>query len=81
MAPIKLPRELKEHFAKTYAEYATADPLTTRRVIRVSTHLVEGQRSEAQIDGHRIISDEPVERAGTGQGPPPLYYFLASLGF
>lgn len=81
MASIKLSRELKEHVAKTYAEYATADPLKTKGVIRVSTHLVEDQRSEAQMEGHRIVCDEPVERAGTGQGPAPLQYFLASLGF
>lgn len=81
MAPIRLSRELKEHFARVYAEMAAADPLATRGVIRVSTRLVDGQRSEAHLDGHRIVCDEPVERAGTGQGPSPLQYFLSSLGF
>jgi hypothetical protein len=81
MAPIRLPRELKEHVAKTYAAFAAADPSQARGVVRVSTRLVEGQRSEAVLEGHRIVCDEPVERAGTGQGPSPLQYFLSSLGF
>lgn len=81
MAPIRLSPELKEYAAKTYTAFATADPATTRGVIRVATALVDGQRSEATLEGHRVVCDEPVERAGTGQGPSPLQYFLASLGF
>jgi hypothetical protein len=81
MAPINLPRELKEHYMKTYAAFATADPMTTRRVVRVSTRLVENQRSEGRLDNHTVVCDEPVERGGTGKGPSPLAYFLASLGF
>ncbi len=81
MSPIKLFPEMKEHIAKTYADYAKADPMNTRGVIRVSTRLVENCRSEGQLEGHTVICDEPVERAGTGQGPAPLQYFLASLGF
>ena len=81
MAPILLSRELKEYVLKTYAEFASADPLSTRGVIRAGTHLVENCRSEADLDGHRVICDEPKDRAGTGQGPAPLQYFLASLGF
>lgn len=81
MAPIKIPRELKDHYTKAHAELATADAMTTRRVVRVSTRLVENQRSEGQLDNHTVICDEPVERGGTGQGPSPLAYFVASLGF
>jgi hypothetical protein len=81
MAPVPLSRELKEYVLKTYDEYATADPLNTRGVIRAETRLVENCRSEALLDGHTVICDEPKERAGGGQGPAPLQYFLASLGF
>ena len=81
MAPVPLSRELKEYVRKTYQEYATADPLSTRGVIRVATRLVEDCRSEGELEGHTVICDEPKERAGGGAAPAPLYYFLASLGF
>ncbi len=81
MAPIKISREMKEYITKTYADYATVDPLNTRGVIRVSTRLVETQRSEGTLGDHTVICDEPAERGGTGRGPSPLEYFLASLGF
>lgn len=29
---------------------------------------------------HTIVSDEPVERGGTGSAPAPLYFFTSSLG-
>lgn len=81
MAPIRISRTLKEHIAKVYAEYAVADPLTTRGVIRASTRLVDNCRSEAELEGHAVVCDEPEDRGGTGKGPAPLQYFLASLGF
>ena len=81
MAPVLLSRELKEYVVKTYTEFATADPLSTRGVIRAGTRLVENCRSEADLEGHPVVCDEPKDRGGTGQGPTPLQYFLASLGF
>jgi hypothetical protein len=81
MGPVRLSPELKEYVRKTYAGFATADPVATRGVIRVTTHLIEGCRSEGALEGHTVICDEPIERAGSGAGPAPLYYFLASLGF
>ena len=81
MAPIRIFPQLKTHIEKAYADYAAADPVATRGVIRVSTHLVENCRSEGDLEGHAVVCDEPVERGGTGQAPAPLYYFLASLGF
>lgn len=81
MAPLRSSLALKEYVQKTYAAFATADPVATRGVIRVSTRLVEDCRSEGDLEGHAVICDEPVERGGSGQGPAPLYYFLAALGF
>jgi len=40
MGPIRIFPELKARIEKTYAGYATADPVATRGVIRVSKHLV-----------------------------------------
>ena len=81
MAPIRFSRELKDQIEKTYAGFATADPVATRGVIRVSTRLVDNCRSEGELEGHTVVCDEPADRGGTGQAPAPLYYFLASLGF
>ncbi len=81
MTPVPLSRELKEYVLKTYEGFATADPLSTRGVIRAGTRLVENCRSDAALDGHTVVCDEPKERGGSGQGPTPLQYFLASLGF
>ena len=79
--PVPLSPELKAYVVKTYTEFATADPLSTRGVIRAGTRLVENCRSEADLEGHTVVCDEPGDRGGTGQGPAPLQYFLASLGF
>lgn len=81
MTPIRMSPELKAYVEKTYTAFAAADPVATRGVIRVSTRLVENCRSEGDLEGHGVICDEPADRGGTGQGPAPLYYFLASLGF
>jgi hypothetical protein len=79
--PIRFFPELKAQIEKMYAGFTTADPVATRGVIRVSTRLVENCRSEGKLEGHTVVCDEPADRGGTGRGPAPLYYFLASLGF
>lgn len=81
MTPIRSSPELRAYVEKTYADFATADPVTTRGVIRVSTRLADNCRSEGDLEGHTVACDEPGDRGGTGRGPAPLYYFLASLGF
>lgn len=81
MAPIRLSPELHEHVRTAYAAMATADPFASRGVIRASVRLVDNCRSEADLDGHTVVCDEPAERGGTGRGPTPLQYFLSALAF
>lgn len=81
MAPIRQSPEFKEHVRKIFEGYASVDPVAARGVIRANTRLVEDCRSEGRLEEHTVICDEPKERGGTGQGPSPLQYFLASLGF
>lgn len=81
MAPIRQSPEFTAHVRQIFEGYATADPVAARGVVRASTRLVEDCRSEARLDEHTVICDEPKDRGGTGQGPAPLQYFLASLGF
>ncbi len=78
---IRQPREFREHVRKMFDGYATADPMAAHGVVRANTRLVDDCRSEAQLDGHTVICDEPKDRGGTDQGPSPLQYFLASLRF
>jgi hypothetical protein len=43
--------------------------------------LIKDHYKEAQIaGGYTIACDEPVERGGTGKGPAPLQYLIASVG-
>lgn len=39
-----------------------------------------GFRSEVEAGGHRMVVDEPASLGGTGAGPTPYDYLLASLG-
>ncbi len=81
MAAIRQSPEFKDHVHKIFESYTTEDPGVIRGVIRANTRLVEDCRSEGRLEEHIVICDEPKERGGTGQGPSPLQYFLASLGF
>jgi putative redox protein len=43
--------------------------------------LIKDQCSEAKVRGFTVIPDEPESIGGTGQGPTPTDYFIASVGF
>ena len=81
MAPIRQSPEFIAHVQTIFEGYAATDPSAARRVVRAGTRLVEDCRSEGRLEEHTVICDEPKDRGGTGQGPSPLAYFLASLGF
>ena len=43
--------------------------------------LIKDHYKEAQVPGgYTIACDEPVERGGSGYGPAPLQYLVASVG-
>ncbi|HXV83624.1 MAG TPA: hypothetical protein VEG60_27525 [Candidatus Binatia bacterium] len=43
--------------------------------------LIKDHYKEAQVPGgYTIACDEPAERGGSGQGPAPLQYLVASVG-
>ena len=50
-------------------------------VVRASVRLVENQLKEGRLGEHMVVCDEAVERGGTGKGPAPLEYLVASVGF
>ena len=70
----------KEIFEKRRLAYAR-DPEKAVTVHRAKIRLIEDQLKEARVPGgFTITCDEPVERGGTGKGPAPLQYLVASVG-
>ena len=56
----------------------SADTSTTNRA---EVRLVKDQQSEAKVRSFTLIQDEPESVWGTGKGPTPTDYFIASVGF
>jgi putative redox protein len=40
----------------------------------------DGYRTEIEVGGHALLSDEPARRGGAGAGPAPYELVLAGLG-
>lgn len=60
---------------------AIKDPQIGQLVTRARIRLVGDQLKEAEVQGHRLVCDEATERGGGDQGPSPLGYFAAAIGF
>ena len=48
---------------------------------RAEVRLVKDQNSEAKVRTFTLVQDEPESVWGTGKGPTPTDYFIASVGF
>jgi len=48
---------------------------------RAEVRLVKDQCSEAKVRSFTLVQDEPESVWGTGKGPTPTDYFIASVGF
>ena len=48
---------------------------------RADARLLGQQYQEAKVKDFTIACDEPVPSGGTGKGPTPLDFFVASVGF
>ena len=55
--------------------------MSSMLVVRASVRLVENQLKEGHLGEHTVLCDEAVERGGSGKGPSPLEYLVASVGF
>jgi uncharacterized OsmC-like protein len=55
-----------------------ADTLSTNRA---EVRLIKDQCSEAKVRTFTLVQDEPESVWGTGKGPTPTDYFIASVGF
>jgi uncharacterized OsmC-like protein len=58
-----------------------SDPMKAIGTVRADSKLIGDQASEVARGLHRIISDEPIEVGGSDNGPSPLDYFVAAVGF
>jgi uncharacterized OsmC-like protein len=48
---------------------------------RAEVRLLKDQNSEAKVRTFTLVQDEPESVWGTGKGPTPTDYFIASVGF
>jgi len=58
---------------------AAAGPVATTNT--AVARVIENQHSEATVRGFTLVQDEPASVAGTGKGPTPTDYFVASIAF
>src|SRR2546425_3547402 len=56
----------------------SADASSTNRA---EVKLIKYQCSEAKVRSFTLVQDEPESVWGTGKGPTPTDYFIASVGF
>ena len=61
-------------------ERARSNP-ESRIVSRAKITLIEDQLKEARVGDYTLVCDEARSRRGGGQGPGPLSYFIAAIGF
>lgn len=70
----------KEIFEKRRRAYLE-NPEKAVTVHQARIRLIQDHFKEAQVPGdYTILCDEPTERGGSGKGPAPLQYFVASVG-
>ena len=67
-------------FAKREADLRAA-PAAVVSTNTAVARVIEGQHSEATVRGMTLTQDEPASVAGTGKGPTPTDYFVASVAF
>lgn len=48
--------------------------------ITVNASMAEGTQVTADVRGHKLVIDQPVQAGGRDEGPTPLELFLFSLG-
>jgi uncharacterized OsmC-like protein len=56
----------------------SADTSSTNKA---DVRLIKDQCSEAKVRSFTLVQDEPESVWGTGKGPTPTDYFIASVGF
>ena len=73
--------ELRQKFETLRQNIVASGTTNTLATNKAEVKLIKDQRSEAKVRGFTVIQDEPESIGGTGQGPTPKDYFIASVGF
>jgi len=73
--------ELKQRFERLRQNIVASGSANTVATNTAEVRLVKDQHSEAKVRGFSVIQDEPESIGGTGKGPTPTDYFIASVGF
>jgi len=73
--------ELRQRFETLRQNIVASGTANTLATNKAEMKLIEGRHSEAKVRGFTVIQDEPESIGGTGQGPTPTDYFIASVGF
>jgi putative redox protein len=47
--------------------------------MEITVDLTGGKRVEAEVRGHRVVTDQPIHSGGDGSAPAPFDLFLASI--
>ena len=74
-------RELGKKFEELRRGMESNKGEDTSSTNRAEVRLVKDQQSEARVRSFTLIQDEPESVWGTGKGPTPTDYFVASVGF
>ena len=78
--PIVTP-EMGQRFETLRQTIEASGSTNTLATNRAEVRAVQNQYSEALVRGFTVIQDEPESIGGTGKGPTPTDYFIASVGF
>ena len=73
--------ELRQKFETLRQNIVASGTANTLATNKAEVNLIKDQRSEAMVRGFTVIQHEPESIGGTGQGPTPTDYFIASVGF
>ncbi|HWY27843.1 MAG TPA: OsmC family protein [Candidatus Sulfotelmatobacter sp.] len=72
---------MKQRFETLQQNIAASGTANTVATNKAEVRLIKDQNSEAKVRGFTVIQDEPESIGGTGTGPTPTDYFIASVGF
>src|SRR6267378_1079184 len=73
--------ELRQRFETLRQNTVTSGTANTFATNKAEVKLIKDQHSEARVRGFNVIQDEPESVGGSGKGPTPTDYFIASIGF
>jgi uncharacterized OsmC-like protein len=73
--------ELRQRFETLRENIVASGSENTLATNKAEVKLIKDQHSEAKVRGFNVVQDEPESIGGTGKGPTPTDYFIASIGF